>query len=84
MGCPMSEDYDDDEGPDQGNILREAMEKVDAPNINRRALSELLYTASERSVLGDFRIDPETALDIWRIVELSKDIDSETLATMRM
>lgn len=74
------------EADDPGNVLRKALQDsiANEPNIDQRVLGQLLYTAEERCMLDDCRILPNLAMTIWRLVELSKTIDKDTLATMRM
>lgn len=81
MTYPQDDDFDAD---DPGNVLRRALSEMPPLEVSGRALAELLYTAAERGLFIDFEIDEQTALTIWKIVELAKVVDDDALRGMRM
>lgn len=69
----------------QAAELSKIIETVNAPDFPIPGLSEVLYTASENNMLGDLEsIDARTALQVWKLVELSRTISPEQVAAIRM
>lgn len=67
---------------DPANVLVAALSTVEAPDVSKRKLGELLYTMSER--MTDYSLDCEDALMIWSIVEIACTASDEDIEKMRM
>lgn len=76
------EEDDSFDADDPGNVLRRALSEVDVPDINKRKLSELLYTMEER--MNGWRFEPEDALLFWSLVEVARTASDEQINDMRM
>lgn len=49
--------------------VQEHLNLVTAPDVNGSQLSNAMYSASELGVFGDFELDDDTAIEIWKAVE---------------
>ena len=74
----------DDEERQQLQYLRQFLNTIPQPDFqgNERALSELMYTASETGLIENMSsID---AITIWKIVELAKSLGDTCPQELRM
>lgn len=76
--------HDDDEERLQLQYLRQFLNTVPMPNFEgkERALSELMYTASETGFIEN--MSSVDAITIWKIVELSKSFGDNIPEELRM
>ncbi|MNR10002.1 hypothetical protein D3C85_1262290 [compost metagenome] len=77
----MSDDWDEEDS--QRTRLQARLETIPVAPKQPRSLNELLYTASETSII-DFGISEEDALTIWKLVELAKSFGDTCPQELRM